>query len=63
MSTKMKLTLTPAELRNLQELVMVAQSLIYEDQEGVMVDLYELVEIAAEILEINNEEQEELDAE
>jgi hypothetical protein len=59
----MKLTLTPAELRNLQELVMVAQSLIYEDQEGVMVDLYELVEIAAEILEINNEEQEELDAE
>jgi hypothetical protein len=58
----MKLTLTPAELRNLQELVMVAQSLIDEDQEGTMVDLYELVEVAAEILEIKQEEQDDDDS-
>ena len=48
-------TLSPAEYTRLRELVEIAQSLIEEDQEGILVDLYEPVEVAAEILGLNND--------
>ena len=48
-------TLTAPELHNLQELVRELFTLMDNDEEGVMVDVYDLALTAAEILGIDRE--------
>lgn len=49
------LTLTPAEVENLRRLVSELFSLMAADEDGVLLDVYDSVAVAAEILGLGPE--------